>query len=340
MSRERERPRLVGFGFRFALLFSLGRSLRLDRRFGLRAFASRLRRRGVVGHVHPFEDRQLSGVTLTFAQLHDAGIAPGAVLLGRGDFIEQNANGLLLAQPGDRQAAIQDRIAKLRNKIAWANERSDVLTSQISAVSAQIRSLEDELGVQILVRHGKRVVELAGGYGEISGFFAALGADVTCVEGRRHNITISRLRWREFKNITFIERDLEADFSDLGRFDLAIHFGLLYHIRNLEGNLSSTAAIADDIVLETEVVDSLDPRTVVLVPQDKRHHDRSLEGVGSRCSPFYIKEFFEQRGFDVEIITDPFLNIVQHHYSWQHKNDGRSRDGMRRFFRISKRPAS
>jgi SAM-dependent methyltransferase len=184
---------------------------------------------------------------------------------------------------------------------------------------------------------GKKVVELAAGYGEISGFFAALGADVTCVEGRVHNLNIARLRLREFNNITFVQRNLEEDFSDLGRFDLAIHFGLLYHIRNIKGNLCSTARLADDIVLETEVVDSLDPKTVITIEQDKRHRDRSLEGQGSRCSPFYIKEFFQTLGFDVEIITDPFLNVAEHHYSWEHKNDGSSRDGLRRFFRISKR---
>jgi murein DD-endopeptidase MepM/ murein hydrolase activator NlpD len=46
---------------------------------------------------------------------------------------------------GDRQSEIQDRIAALRNKIAWANSRSGVLTSQISLVSGQIRSLEDDV---------------------------------------------------------------------------------------------------------------------------------------------------------------------------------------------------
>jgi murein DD-endopeptidase MepM/ murein hydrolase activator NlpD len=45
----------------------------------------------------------------------------------------------------DKQSEIQDRIAALRNKIEWANSKSGVLTSQISLVTTQIRSLEDDV---------------------------------------------------------------------------------------------------------------------------------------------------------------------------------------------------
>jgi len=45
----------------------------------------------------------------------------------------------------DKQSQIQDRIAALRNKIEWANSKSGVLTSQISLVTAEIRSLEDDV---------------------------------------------------------------------------------------------------------------------------------------------------------------------------------------------------
>jgi murein DD-endopeptidase MepM/ murein hydrolase activator NlpD len=45
----------------------------------------------------------------------------------------------------DRQEEIQDKIAKLRQKIAAANERESVLTQEISSVTAKIRSLEDDV---------------------------------------------------------------------------------------------------------------------------------------------------------------------------------------------------
>lgn len=46
----------------------------------------------------------------------------------------------------DQQSAIQDKIARLKQKIEWAQTRETVLTSEISAVTARVRSLED--GVQ------------------------------------------------------------------------------------------------------------------------------------------------------------------------------------------------
>lgn len=45
----------------------------------------------------------------------------------------------------DRQERIQDKIAKLRQKITAADERETVLTQEISAVTAKIRSLEDDV---------------------------------------------------------------------------------------------------------------------------------------------------------------------------------------------------
>lgn len=45
----------------------------------------------------------------------------------------------------DRQEEIQDKIGKLRQKIAAANERESVLTQEISSVTAKIRSLEDDV---------------------------------------------------------------------------------------------------------------------------------------------------------------------------------------------------
>ena len=184
---------------------------------------------------------------------------------------------------------------------------------------------------------GRKVVELATGFGDIGAFFASLGAEVVCIEGRIHNINIAKIRFANLKNITFMHYNLEDDFSGLGRFDLAIHFGLLYHIRNYEQNLACTATLSDNIVLETEVVDSFDPHKVVMFEENKEHRDRSIIGWGFRCSPFFIKEFFENKGFDVDIVNDRWLDTPTHNYSWEHKNDGSHQANRRRFFRIVKR---
>ena len=47
--------------------------------------------------------------------------------------------------PSDRQRSIDDKIARLRDKISDVNRREGVLTTEISAVTTKIRALEDDV---------------------------------------------------------------------------------------------------------------------------------------------------------------------------------------------------
>jgi len=135
------------------------------------------------------------------------------------------------------------------------------------------------------------------------------------------HVNIARLKYRNLPRFKCILRDLEEDFADLGKFDLLIHFGLLYHVENVEQNLRNCAELSDEIVLETEVVDSLDDQRVVLCTEDADCFASALHGTGSRPSPFYIKRVFEELGYDVDIITDKRLNSGIDVYDWEHRND-------------------
>ena len=57
--------------------------------------------------------------------------------------------------PSDRKQAIDERIARLQAKIAEANRREGVLTSEISEVTGRIRALEDDID-----RAGSRLVTI------------------------------------------------------------------------------------------------------------------------------------------------------------------------------------
>jgi 2-polyprenyl-3-methyl-5-hydroxy-6-metoxy-1,4-benzoquinol methylase len=110
---------------------------------------------------------------------------------------------------------------------------------------------------------GKTILELGCGHGDIGAFFAELGAVVLCVDGRRQNVTFAKLKHRKIDNVRFLQYDLENDFSELGKFDLIIDFGLIYHLRNIERHLAACFACAGEIVMETVVCDSTDPYKVV-----------------------------------------------------------------------------
>lgn len=180
---------------------------------------------------------------------------------------------------------------------------------------------------------GKSVLELGAGYGEMGAFFADAGADVTLVDGRVENLCIAKLRYqRKLPDMKFVHRDVEADISDLGRFDVIIHFGLLYHISDVEKNIAMCTRMSDRIFLETEVLDSQDDREVRILHEDLKNYDTGLASDVSMISPFYIKRVFEENGMDVDIISDRSLNAGVHVYDWAHNNDSSWMRHRRRFF--------
>src|SRR5690554_5717313 len=98
---------------------------------------------------------------------------------------------------------------------------------------------------------GKRILELGAGHGDIGAFFAGIGAEVTCVDGREENLTFGRLKFRDVEGLSFVRANLDEDFRHLGEFDLILHLGLLYHIEAAEEHLLRCFELADDVVLES-----------------------------------------------------------------------------------------
>jgi 2-polyprenyl-3-methyl-5-hydroxy-6-metoxy-1,4-benzoquinol methylase len=132
---------------------------------------------------------------------------------------------------------------------------------------------------------GRRILEPGAGLCEIGAFLAELGAEVTCLEGRREQVEFARLKHRRIAGLRIEQCDLEGDFSHYGRFDLILHFGLLYHLRNVDAHMRHCFSMADDIVLETVVCDSSDPTKIVMVPGRPEVIEESIHGFGCRPSP-------------------------------------------------------
>jgi SAM-dependent methyltransferase len=186
---------------------------------------------------------------------------------------------------------------------------------------------------------GKKILELGCGHGDIGAFFADLGADVLCLDGRIQNINFAKLKHRRVANLKFVQFNLENDFSHFGRFDLVIDFGLIYHLRNVEAHLKACFAAADDIVMETVVCDSTDANKLVLCAERPEIDEESLEGTGSRPSPFYIERIARENNFDFARYFTADLNAgSQFCYDWAHRNDNRLGDDfrLRRFWRLKK----
>jgi SAM-dependent methyltransferase len=185
----------------------------------------------------------------------------------------------------------------------------------------------------------KKILELGAGHGDIGAFFAELGAQVLCLDGRIQNVNFGRLKHRKIEQIKFEQFNLESDFSLFGRFDLIIDFGLIYHLKNVEAHLKCCFATADDIIMETVVCDSTDPHKIFFLTERKEIDEESLEGTGSRPSPFYIERIAKENNFDFTRYFTPDLNYTyQFSYDWEHRNDNRISENfiLRRFWRLQK----
>jgi SAM-dependent methyltransferase len=186
---------------------------------------------------------------------------------------------------------------------------------------------------------GKKILELGCGHGDIGAFFADLGSEVLCLDGRIQNINFAKLKHRRVKNISFVQFNLENDFSHFGRADLIIDFGLIYHLRNVDQHLKSCFATADDMVVETVVCDSTDPNKIAFCEERREIDEEALEGTGSRPSPFYIERIAKENNFTVTRHFTADLNAgSQYSYDWAHKNNDSLGEGfrLRRFWRFTK----
>jgi SAM-dependent methyltransferase len=194
----------------------------------------------------------------------------------------------------------------------------------------------------------KKILELGAGHGEIGAFFAELGSQVLCLDGRINNVNFARLKHRKIANIQFEQFNLENDFSSFGKFDLIINFGLIYHLRNVESHLNCCFAATKDMVAETVVCDSTDPHKIVFCAGRPEVDEESVEGTGSRPSPHFIERIAQENNFEIVRHFTADLNSGQESpagyqflYDWDHKNDGsfnadfQGRD-LRRFWRFRK----
>lgn len=197
----------------------------------------------------------------------------------------------------------------------------------------RINKILDIFGVDYF--KDKNILELGGGNGNIGAFFADLGANVLSLEGRNRHVTFANLNYRNLKNFKCVQFNLENDFSEFGKFDLIINFGLLYHIKNIDEHLNCCAKMSDNIILESEVCDSSDPDKIIYI-RESNSSNEALDGIGGRPSPFYVERILEENNFKVLRFFENSINTDFHVYDWKHKNNDRVVENHRRFWLFKK----
>ena len=179
---------------------------------------------------------------------------------------------------------------------------------------------------------GRRILECGAGNGLIGKYLREeLGAEVAFTEGRwelMDTITTNNPRARVY----LVDHDKPWD---LGRkFDLVIHWGLLYHLDNWRQDLGCVAKHLDlgaSLCLETEIIDyPYVTESYRKEPTDQ--DDQALNGRSTIPTAKAVEDRLRELNLDFKRYDDADLNAAFHHYDWVEKGLGAGGKGQRRFW--------
>jgi hypothetical protein len=172
----------------------------------------------------------------------------------------------------------------------------------------------------------KTLLELGGGYADIGNTFYELGANVTSSDGRKEHLKIVNKRYPHIKTLLI---DCDKDIIQ-EKYDIILHWGLLYHLNEIERHLEQISQKCDVLLLETEVSDS--DEVNFYISTNENGYDQALNRKGIRPSPSYIENILQKNGFQFKLIKDSILNSDFHCYDWEISNSKTWRHGLRRFW--------
>ena len=172
----------------------------------------------------------------------------------------------------------------------------------------------------------KTLLEVGCGYADIGNIFCKLGAVVTSCDARQEHLEMVN---KKYPKITTFKYDADKD-KIKEKYDIIIHWGLLYHLKEIKKHLKDISKNCDVLLLETEVSDSDDPKFYISV--DENGYDQSFNNKGIRPSQSYIETLLKKYDFEFKLIKDPILNAEFHVYDWEITNSCMWRHGLRRYW--------
>jgi len=147
-----------------------------------------------------------------------------------------------------------------------------------------LRLLLDELKNSLDLQS---TINVGCGLGHFASFLKVLGFDVTAVDGRQQNVDETR---RRHANIRVLQLDAQdPQLPALGKFDLVLCFGLLYHLatrhlKEMRGKLLLVAAVPADEPIMAMIEESL-------------HEDQGLNHIAFYPTDACLLKMFYHAGF-------------------------------------------
>ena len=173
----------------------------------------------------------------------------------------------------------------------------------------------------------KTLLELGCGHADVGNMFHELGSIVTSSDARTEHLKEVK---QKYPHITPLRIDGDKDIIK-DKYDIIVHWGLLYHLNEIELHLENVSKACDVLLLESEVSDS-DDKEFYISTIETDHYDQAFNNKGIRPSQSYVEHVLEKNGFQYKLIKDPILNSSTHCYDWDISNSKTWRSGLRRFW--------
>lgn len=188
----------------------------------------------------------------------------------------------------------------------------------------------------------KKILEVGCGYGQIGQHFRNIGSFVEFTEGREEHISYIK-KYNPDSLVHNIDHDKEWNLNK--KYDIVIHFGLLYHLTNWKQDLLCTFKHTDLIILESEILDSLKDDNQYFA-RDGGGYDQALPTTNFAIRPTakLVENFILENDFNFVRYDDKDLDTPLHTYSWKlkgihDKNGGYIGYGPTRRFWVIKKNA-
>lgn len=172
----------------------------------------------------------------------------------------------------------------------------------------------------------KTLLELGCGYGHNGNEFYNLGCKVTSSDANVEHIQNGK---KLYSHIDFKIIDSDKNIID-EKYDIILHWGLLYHLKEIEDHLKNVCKNCDIILLETEVSDSDDDK--FYIKTNENGYDQAYNNKGIRPSEKYVEKVLSNNDFKYFMIKDSIVNSSIHNYDWEITNTKEWRKGLRRFW--------
>ncbi len=173
----------------------------------------------------------------------------------------------------------------------------------------------------------KTLYEVGCGYGDNGLLFKNIGCDVTCSDARKEHIENAKIKNPQLKFELF---DCDNDLMTK-KYDIVLHWGVLYHLNNINKHLKNICENCDYLLLETEVCNN-DHDSNKVIKVNENGYDQAFNKIGSRPSEKYVEKILDENNFNYIMIKDPIINSGYHIYDWESQNNDTWHNGLRRYW--------